>query len=272
MDVEYNNDYQPMFPHTSTSYTFIASPLTNIVHQSLSITCPSSCPSLTKLRRRISIHHPLNLPKKQPFKCCTTSDTDILVSESILETIVAGTRLENQSLSQVYSSKLHGFDNESFFETMFPLDGVPSLLLGRTIDGHIFGGYTAFGFAARDDYREATTDRAMFVFSIDSSQNVIEALRTDRVQYDFYDYAVRFGAALLTIPMNPNKHIMRANVGTSSCVLPNGRTSVFGEYTRATLDLVQVFAEKKYVDMAANDKQPQKGFFSRFFGGGQSTN
>lgn len=140
------------------------------------------------------------------------------------------------------------------------------MLLGHTEDGNLFGGYTAFGFLARDDYREATSEKAMFVFSVQGDQLLI-AEPTDLVLYDFYDYAVRFGAGLLCMPMNPAKHIMKPNAATSSCRMPDGTTSVFGEFAMAKVKRLEVLVARKYIDELEKPKQQSKsGFFSRFFG------
>lgn len=174
--------------------------------------------------------------------------------------------LEGQVLARVYSSSDNGFCNESFFESQMLLGGVPSLLLGQTTAGRAFGGYTANGFLARDDYREASTEKAMFVFTVSEDQ-VLVAANTDNVQYDFFDYAVRFGAGLLGIPMNPDKHIMKANMGTSSCRLPDGSTSVFGEFGMAALDHIEVLVAQKYLDEVERAAEAAgRSFFARLFG------
>ncbi|CAN8068952.1 unnamed protein product [Agarophyton chilense] len=189
-----------------------------------------------------------------------------LLPDSTIASIVQGTMLHDCQLASVYSSDVQGFSNESFFDAQMPLEGVPSLLLGQTETGVFFGGYTAFGFIARDDYREATNEKAMFVFSV-RADDVLFAFPTDLVLYDFYDYAVRFGSALLCIPMNPAKHIMRANAASSTCRMPDGTTSVFGDFGMAKLKKVQVLVAKKYLDeLQRKTTQSTKGFFSRLFG------
>lgn len=195
----------------------------------------------------------------------TNPPQPFLLPPSTIAKAVRGTMLQHCQLAQVYSSELHGFSNDAFFDQQLPLEGVPSLLLGQTEDGKLFGGYTAFGFLARDDYREATTEKAMFVFSVHADELLI-AHPTDLVQYDFYDYAVRLGAGLLCMPMNPAKHIMKPNAATSSCRMPDGTTSVFGQFSMAKVKHLQVLVAKKYVDELDKSKQQSKsGFFSRFF-------
>lgn len=174
--------------------------------------------------------------------------------------------LQNDQLAQVYSSTHHGFSNHIFFEKLIPLGGVPSLVLGCTEAGVLFGGYSAYGFYARDDYRQASTPRSLFVFTIDNGE-VVFAKNTDPVHYDFYDYAIRFGAALLGVPMNPVKHTLKANMGTSSCRLSNGQTSVFGDATLAKISALQVWVAKKYVDeQQQKERKPFGTFLSKLFG------
>ncbi|CDF40865.1 unnamed protein product [Chondrus crispus] len=190
-----------------------------------------------------------------------------LVPETKLPEILAGTMLAGEPLAMAFNSSDDGFDHELFFERMIPLGGVPSLVLGKTLAGVCFGGYAANGFLARDDYREATTERSMFVFRIDACGDVLLAENTDPIQYDFYDYAIRFGAALLGIPMNPTKHILKSNVGTSSCKLPNGETSVLGDATMGKIDQLQVWVAKRYIDeVNAQNSKSGKGFFRSLFG------
>lgn len=175
--------------------------------------------------------------------------------------------LADEPLATVFNSSNDGFDNDAFFNRMIPLGGVPSLVLGRTMAGVTFGGYTANGFLARDDYREASTDRSMFVFRIDENGDVLVAENTDPIQYDFYDYAIRFGSALLGIPMNPNKHLLKSNTGKSSCRLPNGESSVFGDATIGTIETLQVWVAKRYVDeVQAKKAKAGNGFFKSLFG------
>lgn len=193
-------------------------------------------------------------------------DSSPLLPAATLKNLLCDTMLANRPLTRVFSSTTEGFSNEAFFEAQLGLGGVPSLVLGRTTGGRIFGAYTAFGFVPRDDYREASTSRALFVFTVLDGE-VVVATCTDQVQYDFYDYAIRFGSARLGIPMNPRKHIMKANVGTSSCLLPDGSTSVFGDSTMATLELVEVFVAKQYVDdLREKRSKSRKGIFGRLFG------
>lgn len=174
--------------------------------------------------------------------------------------------LENRPLSLIYSSSQHGFSNDSFFDQLLPLGGVPSLVLGIAENASVFGGYTANGFLARDDYRQASTARAMFVFAIRDTTLVI-ADNTDPIQYDFYDYAIRFGAGLLGIPMNPAKHIMKPNMATSSCRMPDGTTSLFGDFNMTAITRLEVYVAKEYVDqLQAKNKPSGNGFFARFFG------
>lgn len=190
-----------------------------------------------------------------------------LLPQSEFPGILDGTMLADEPLALAFTTIRHGFDNEAFFDKMIPLGGVPSLVLGRTSAGVLFGGYTAYGFLARDDYREAATERSMFVFRVAEDGAILIAGNTDPIQYDFYDYAVRLGAALLGVPMNPAKHTMKSDVGTSSCRLPNGETSVFGDSSLAKIDELQVWVAKRYVDdVNAKQANPGKGFFAKLFG------
>lgn len=173
--------------------------------------------------------------------------------------------LSGKKLGRPYSSREDGFSHTAFFDRLQPLDGVPSLVLGVTDTDIRFGGYTSHGFAARDDYREASTPRGLFVFAIRDGCVVI-ADSTDRVLYDFADYAIRIGAASLCIPMNPTKHFLAADVATSSCTMPDGNTSVFGEFTRARLRYIEVLVAQQFIDEASSRKQEKKGFFNRIFG------
>lgn len=191
-------------------------------------------------------------------------ERSFVLSDDILATVLEDTMLSGRTLGRAYSSERDGFSNVAFFERLQPLDGVPSLVLGITKSGDYFGGYTSHGFAARDDYRDVSTPRGLFVFAVRNG-NVIVAEPTDRVLYDFYDYAVRLGAGLLGIPMNPAKHIMRADMGTSSCRMSDGYNSVFGDSTMATLEYVEVLVAQEYLDALRTQKKGQ-GLFSRLFG------
>lgn len=236
-------------------------------------------PSLN--RSVISKTRPAHIPQlRRSARACTPPPPDAasvkareeppLLPDSKLPDILTGTMLADEPLAPAFTSSRDGFDNEAFFDRLIPLGGVPSLVLGQTAAGVSFGGYTAYGFLARDDYREAATGRSMFVFRVADDGKVLIAESTDLVQYDFYDYAVRLGAASLGVPMNPSKHTMKSDVGSSSCRLPNGETSVFGDTTLAKIDQLQVWVAKRYVDEVkakeAKAKKKNKGFFGRIFG------
>lgn len=180
-----------------------------------------------------------------------------------------------RELACVYASEEHSFNHDSFFDQLAPLGGVPSLVLCRTENGLVCGGYTAFGFMARDDYRETMRDEAMFVFYMDgdSGQAVRAVTAKPVIQFDFADYAVRFGTGLLGVPMNPRKHVMAANAATSSCMLPDGRGSLFGDTTMTRLELLEVFVDKENVtklqaklDAKANGSGGVRGMLGRIFG------
>lgn len=230
--------------------------------------CSSKRKQIAYSRRRLNpISCASGSPDSESIQAPERGEEKQLASNSQLDEILTGTMLAGEPLEQVYLSSRDGFSNETFFDKLLPLGGVPSIVIGRTDTGVIFGGYTSYGFYARDDYRESTTPRSMFVFKIDDDQIFI-AENTDPVQYDFYDYAIRFGAALLGIPMNPAKHILKSNVGTSSCRLPNGETSVFGDATLSKIDVLQVFCAEKYAIEARREesKKPFGGFLSGLFG------
>lgn len=189
-----------------------------------------------------------------------------LLSPEQLNFALQDTMLANEPLARVYVATRDGFSNDAFFEKQIPLGGVPSLVLGQTEAGVLFGGYSSYGFYARDDYREATSPRSMFVFTVDDDQ-VIFAEDTDPVHYDFYDYAIRLGASLLGIPMNPGKHILKRDMATSSCRLSNGQNSVLGDATLAKLREVEVWVAEKYaIQQTPEGKKPSGGLFSRLFG------
>lgn len=235
----------------------------------------SPCGSVAARRR--DRRNPLPLQRRIRVRSCASSPQDtassapskqlapLLPSETI-NSVLDGTMLASDTLALAYTSTRDGFDNESFFDCLMPLGGVPSLVLGRTVSGSLFGGYAASGFLARDDYREATNPRSLFVFRITEANELLFAESTDLVQYDFYDYAVRLGAALLGVPMNPRKHIMKADMGTSSCRLSNGETSVFGDATLAKIEELQVWVAQKYMDELDGQKPEKRGFFARLFG------
>lgn len=204
-----------------------------------------------------------------PTETPEQDQTTLLLPSSIISKILSETVLaqDAEALLPIYTSAQHGFDNETFFELLIPLGGVPSLILGQTTTGTKFGGYAASGFLARDDYREAVNPRSMFVFTMTEDGQIMFADPTDLVQYDFFDYAIRLGAGLLGIPMNPRKHILKPDIGTSSCRLPNGQTSVFGDATLAKIQHLQVCVAQKYVDeLTAEQKNKKKGFFQSLFG------
>lgn len=204
-------------------------------------------------------------PEANPFVETLDQSTPLL-PQATIQTILKGTILAPDALSLAYTSKRDGFDNEAFFDRLIPFGGVPSLILGKTTTGALFGGYAACGFAARDDYREATNPRSMFVFRVTDDAQILFAQPTDLVQYDFYDYAIRLGASLLGVPMNP-KHILKSDMGTSSCRLPSGETSVFGDATLAKIQVLQVWVAQKYVEELAAKKQSKgKGFLASLFG------
>lgn len=190
---------------------------------------------------------------------------DMLLDSGTLNKILEGTMLSNRQLARAYSSRTDGFSNTAFFGRMIPLDGVPSLVVGRTETGELFGGYTSHGFAGRDDYRETTSPQGLFVFAVRDGR-VIMAEQTDRVLYDFYDCAIRFGAGLLTIPMNAAKHVMKDNMGRSACVMEDGFASVFGDSSMASLEVVHVLVASEYVDEVRKGPKKGRGFLGGLFG------
>eukprot|EP00177_Eucheuma_denticulatum_P004207 GFKZ01007626.1.p1 GENE.GFKZ01007626.1~~GFKZ01007626.1.p1 ORF type:complete len:264 (+),score=26.58 GFKZ01007626.1:76-867(+) len=228
-----------------------------------------SCSNLRKPRASAQPEESSTCPSSAEFENVGNEASQAakpLLSSDQLRFALQDTMLSNEQLARVFAATRDGFSNDAFFDKQLSLGGVPSLVLGQTEAGVLFGGYSSYGFYARDDYREATSPRSMFVFTVDKDQ-VIFAENTDPVHYDFYDYAVRFGASLLGIPMNPDKHILKRDMATSSCRLPNGQTSVLGGATLAKLREVEVWVAKKY---ALQDKPLEKqavgGFFSRLFG------
>lgn len=241
-------------------------------------TAPVSLCRSKALNRAVNSQKPAPKPLvRRGTRACAPAPTDAasaftaeespLLPESKLPDLLEGTMLAREPLALAYTSSRYGFDNEAFFDRLMPLGGVPSLVLGQTSAGTKFGGYTAYGFLARDDYREAATERSMFVFRVEEDDDVLVAENTDPVQYDFYDYAVRLGAAMLGVPMNPRKHTMKSDVGTSSCRLPNGETSVFGDATLAKIDVLQVWVAQRYVEeVKAKKTKAEKGLFGRLFG------
>lgn len=62
-----------------------------------------------------------------------------------LPSALADTRLADCELARLYRASDDGWDNDVFFERNELLDGVPTLLVGRTAGGRVFGGYNAVG-------------------------------------------------------------------------------------------------------------------------------
>lgn len=223
-------------------------------------------------------------PRTTPYNCASkatngsteevasTSSSDspkdtanALLTVDQLETAVCGTMLEGKTLALAYSTDQDGFDNDMFFTRLAMLDGVPSLVTGVTEDGALFGAYTAHGFLGRDDYRDSSNERALFAFAVRDGQ-VVFAQSEDRMLYDFWDCAIRFGGGMLEIPMNPRKHVMKANVGRSSCRMPDGYGSLFGHSTMAPLRVVEVSVDQKYLGSDRKGKRSGGGLFGRLFG------
>lgn len=238
-------------------------------------------PSLTHVKS----HRQSFLTARRTVACADTApssdgpsvpDTQHLPSLSprTLNTLLHPTMLRDKELTRIYASSQHGFSHTAFFDQLMPLDGVPALVLGRTVAGTRFGGYTSHGFAARDDYREASKPTGLFVFRIDDGQDddseegndtVVIADPTDLVLYDFADFAVRFGASLLTIPMNVDKHGFPNDTARSTCRMPDGSTSVLGSSSLAKLETVDVFVASEYVSEQGGAKRGG-GLFGRLFG------
>lgn len=221
-------------------------------------------PTPVAVKRSSSINY--RCPTRLPPSSQAETPAPYLLERPVLDKLLQPTMLSSKPLALVYSSAQHSFSNDAFFSCLIPLGGVPSLVLARSQSGLIVGGYAASGFLARDDYREASTPDSMFVFRLEPNNQISRAINTDPVQYDFYDYAIRFGAGLLGIPMNPAKHTMASNMATSSCLMPNGDKSLFGEYTLTKLDVVQVLVAKQYVDELEQNKVKSPGFFRKLFG------
>jgi TLD len=78
-----------------------------------------------------------------------------LVSESTLQTIVAGTYLKNQDLRCLYKASRDGWSALDFHEKVD--DAGSAVLVCRTRSGVTLGGYNPSGWRSTDDYYSSTT-------------------------------------------------------------------------------------------------------------------
>lgn len=189
-----------------------------------------------------------------------------------LASLVAGTQLANCELGMLYNSSEHGWSSQSFFDANFLFDGgVPTLLVGRTITGTVFGGVNSVGFDRRDDYRDSVTC-VLFVLS-ENNELLISRPATRQGStaiMDFEDCAVSFGPVDLRIPMNKDKHLISPDCATSSLgasyeLLPNGQSSLFGDNSRETLEQLETYANLKFINEAMEQTNRETPSFSGLF-------
>lgn len=208
-----------------------------------------------------------------------TSEPSTLLSTYLpslkLATVVDGTRLSNCTLQMLYSSARDGFDAQSFFDANFLFEGgVPVLVIGRTSSGVIFGGVNSVGYDRRDDYRDSVT---CLIFALDDEGEVQISRPSTRqgssAIFDFEDCAISFGPSDLRIPMNKEKYLIDADCATSSLgasynLLPNGQSSLFGEKTNDTVEVLETYVNAKFVQEAqeatAFRQKPRSSPFSGF--------
>jgi TLD len=180
------------------------------------------------------------------------------LSPAMLAAAVEGTQLANCELAKMYDSARDGWSNKSFFEANVLFEGgVPTLLVGRTVGGAVFGGVNSVGFDRRDDYRDSVT---CLLFAIDKNGKLQISRPATRqgstAIMDFEDCAVSFGTADLRIPMNQRKYLLAPDRATSALganynVLPNGQTSLFGENSVETLERLETYVKLQFVEEAA---------------------
>lgn len=197
-----------------------------------------------------------------------------------LAAVVEGTRLSECELGRLYSSARDGFNAGNFFDANFLFEGgVPTLVIGRTCTGVVFGGVNSVGFDRRNDYRDSVT---CLLFALDSEGEVQISRPSTRqgssAIFDFEDCAISFGASDLRVPMNKEKYMINEDCATSTLggsydPLPNGQLSLLGDKAKASIEILETYVNVDFIEeaMAADRKRPQSNplseFVKRLFGG-----
>lgn len=86
-------------------------------------------------------------PPRFVVRSCASAGGDTLLDAAapVMERVLTDSRLAGCELGRMYRASEDGWDNDVFFEKNELFDGVPTLLLGRTASGRLFGGYNAVG-------------------------------------------------------------------------------------------------------------------------------
>ena len=152
----------------------------------------------------------------------------------LIRPLLARTNLRDRKLKLAYSSKRDGFSSQSFHKKV-DAQG-PGIVLVRTIDGVICGGYNPCGWV---NLGEARGNIAAFLFLIDDNgggkgpENRYIKLQkiggAGMAQVDDGS-GPKFGAEGLTIPLLKAKpKLIRSKLGLYYENLPNGGRTLLGE-------------------------------------------
>jgi len=128
----------------------------------------------------------------------TSTAPSRLVSPSVLDSIIAGTFLEQRPLQRVYKASRDGWSAIAFHEAV---DGLGSaVVVARSLTGQTFGGFNPNGFRSTDDYYSSS---AAFLWCLQRGGRVVVKLPVlpggNAAVFDYATSGPCFGAADLVI-------------------------------------------------------------------------
>uniref|UniRef100_A0A1D1XKP6 Interferon-induced protein 44 n=1 Tax=Anthurium amnicola TaxID=1678845 RepID=A0A1D1XKP6_9ARAE len=185
------------------------------------------------------------------------------------QSLVAKTFLEGRELKCCYRASIDGFTATSFHSNC-DFKG-PCVIVGYTNKTFKFGGFNPEGYRSTDDYCD-TFDAFLFYWDETSEDNNGDPIILPKVGGSgaaLFDYArggPQFGADGLLIgpPLAPVMGVFtgpdassgvgdlkqaKSRLGLSYAKRPDGKGSLFGEESRATLVEVQVFCNPQIASM-----------------------
>eukprot|EP00899_Mesostigma_viride_P016120 jgi/Mesvir1/24509/Mv21855-RA.1 len=153
------------------------------------------------------------------------------------------TSLEKVPLALLYSAEENGWDASSFHKAV---DGYgPSVLLGRTSSGVVFGGYNPQGWLGYGDELECISAFLFTWLDGDTSKRAEKLPKvggSSLAVIDNPDKGPMFSPDALVVPLDPttgNPRLAKSRLGSYYARLANGNKSLFGGSTFKT-DLVEL--------------------------------
>ena len=175
-----------------------------------------------------------SLPENYPAvkdKFAQPLASDKTESMALVRQVLARTNLEKRELKLAYSGNRDGFSAKKFHAKL-DAQG-PCVVLCKTVDGDVFGGYNPCGHVGLGEARGSIA-AFLFVFKDgDTTQRPIKLRKiagAGMAQMDYETSGPRFGPEGLTIPLEGNLQsakLVRTKLGLYYERMPDGSNSLF---------------------------------------------